>query len=103
VAIFHTAHLTCRADHVDAFRARLTRHARITREREPGCLRFNVHQNATDPGLFFLYEVYADDAALKAHQNSEHFHAFRADTADWVTERKWWFWVRDDAGREGQE
>ncbi|HSD41253.1 MAG TPA: putative quinol monooxygenase [Burkholderiales bacterium] len=91
--IFHTAHLTCRADVVEAFKARLLRHARTSVEREPGgCLRFDVHQETTDPRLFLLLEEYADDGALDAHRASVHYKAFREDTKDWVIDRKWWFW-----------
>jgi quinol monooxygenase YgiN len=91
--IFHTAHLTCRTDVVEAFKARLLRHARTTLEREPGgCLRFDVHQERNDPRLFLLLEEYADDQALDAHRAAAHYKAFREDTKDWVTDRKWWFW-----------
>ena len=91
--IFHTAHLTCRADVVDAFKARLLRHARTSLEREPGgCLRFDVHQETANPALFLLLEEYADDASLAAHRASAHYKAFREDTADWVIDRRWWFW-----------
>jgi autoinducer 2-degrading protein len=89
--LIHTAHLVCRPDVVDAFRERLERHARISLNEE-GCRRFDVHQEARDPTLFFLYELYTDEAALEAHRNSEHYKSFRADTADWVTSRTWWFW-----------
>jgi len=91
--IFHTAHLTCRADVVDAFKMRLLRHARTSVEREPGgCLRFDVHQETGNPALFLLLEEYADEGALEAHRASSHYQAFRADTKDWVIDRKWWFW-----------
>jgi quinol monooxygenase YgiN len=91
--VFHTAHLACRADVVAAFKARLLRHARTSVENEPGgCLRFDVHQEAADPRLFLLIEEYADEQALEAHRASAHYKAFREDTKDWVTERKWWFW-----------
>lgn len=91
--IFHTAHLTCRDDVVDRFKARLLRHARTSLEREPGgCLRFDVRQEATSPALFLLIEEYADENALEAHRASAHYKAFREDTQDWVIERKWWFW-----------
>lgn len=91
--IVHTAHLTCRPDVVEAFRRRLLQHARTTREREPGCRQFLIHQSASEPALFFLHEIYETDAALRLHQSSEHFHSFRADTSEWVTERQWWFWM----------
>ena len=90
--IVHTAHLICRPDCINAFRERLLQHAQITRERESGCDRFDVHQCKDKPNLFLLYEVYSDGPALEAHQRSEHFQAFRADTANWVTDRTWWFW-----------
>lgn len=93
--IIHTAHLTCKAEHIDAFNQRLRQHAKITRARETGCHRFDVHQNTNDPRLFFLHEVYEDQAALTLHQSLEHFHAFRADTKEWVIERHWWFWTLD--------
>lgn len=41
--------------------------------REPGCLMYVVHQHRTEPGRFFIYEQYVDDAALAAHRNSPHF------------------------------
>ncbi len=91
--ILHTAHLTCRDDVVDRFKARLLRHARTSLEREPdGCLRFDVRQEATNPALFLLIEEYADENALAAHRASAHYKAFREETQEWVIERKWWFW-----------
>ncbi len=90
--IVHTAHLVCRPDAIEAFRDRLLKHAAISLEVEEGCHRFDVHQDREDPTRFLLVEHYAHEAALKAHHDSPHFHAFRADTADWVTGRTWWFW-----------
>ncbi len=90
--LIHTAHLKCRPDIVEAFRDRLLRHARTTLECEPGCRRFDVHQEMRDPTLFFLFEVYDDESALETHRDSDHHRAFRADTVDWVTSRTWWFW-----------
>lgn len=90
--LIHTAHLVCRPEVVDAFQAALARHARTCLEREPGCLRFDVYRETTDTTLFFLSEVYTDQAALDAHRQTEHFLAFRLKTADWVTSRTWWFW-----------
>ena len=92
MAFFHTAHLRARAEVVDQLRDRLLRHARTSLELEPGCRCFDIHQETGDPALFLLVEIYADEAAFKAHQSSAHFHQFRADVRDWVVERKWWFW-----------
>jgi len=91
--VLHTAHLRVRAEAVAAFKARILRHARTSLEREPGCRRFDVHQEQGDPTLFFLIEVYGDQAALDAHRASAHYLAFRENTKDWVVERTWWFWT----------
>jgi (4S)-4-hydroxy-5-phosphonooxypentane-2,3-dione isomerase len=35
---------------------------------EPGCMRFNVLQDAQDQNVYYFYEVYRDEAALQAHR-----------------------------------
>lgn len=49
--------------------------AKLTEEsrKEPGCVTYQVHRHKTDPGRFFIYEQYKDDAALEAHRGSQHF------------------------------
>ncbi len=42
---------------------------------EEGNLVYKVHQSNTDPDTILLYEGYADEAAVEAHRNSEHFRA----------------------------
>ena len=44
---------------------------------EPGCLRFDVVRNADDPEHYLFYEVYRDQAAFKAHRETEHFARWR--------------------------
>lgn len=98
MSLLHTAHLTVRSDSIEAFRLRLARHASTSLERESGCQRFDFYQDREEPTRFLLIEVYADDEALEAHRVAEHYLAFRRDVADWVVDRKWWFWdsaVRD--------
>lgn len=41
-------------------------------EQEPGCLLFWAHRSVADPGIFFLYEQYASEAAFHAHAASDH-------------------------------
>ena len=93
MTVLHTAHLRAKPDATEAYKDRLLRHARISLDREPGgCLRFDVHQDRNDPTLFFLIEVYRDEAALETHRNSPHFAEYRRDTDAWVAERQWWYW-----------
>ncbi len=93
MTIHHTAHLRARPDAVEDYKRRLLQHARISLDREAGgCLRFEVHQDQSDPTLFLLIETYRDEAALTAHRDSQHFSEYKQDTQDWVVERTWWYW-----------
>ena len=56
----------------DAVAAILTRMAEAVTA-EPGTLLFWPHRSATNDHQFFLYELYTDEAAFVAHQQTEHF------------------------------
>ncbi|MXY85552.1 MAG: antibiotic biosynthesis monooxygenase [Chloroflexi bacterium] len=51
---------------------------------EPGCMRFNVLQDADDDLTYYFYEVYEDEAALAAHREAPHYAVWSAaaDTLD---------------------
>jgi quinol monooxygenase YgiN len=55
--------------------------------KEPGCREFNISVLDGNPNRVFVYEVYDDDAALRAHLNSDHFKKFIAATANMITGR----------------
>jgi quinol monooxygenase YgiN len=40
---------------------------------EPGVKLFLPYQSPTNPALFFVFELYVDEAGWKAHQETEHF------------------------------
>lgn len=69
---------------VQAFAGAIAANARASLEREPGCRQFDVCRDPADATLFFLYELYDDDAAVQAHLQSPHFLSFNAATASWV-------------------
>ena len=73
--------------HVQAFAAAIDANARVSRETEPGCRQFDVCRDPAQEQLFFLYELYDDEAAVQAHLQSAHFRAFSEATGAWV-ERK---------------
>ena len=73
--------------HVEAFAVAIAANARASREGEPGCRQFDVCRDAADPGLFFLYELYDDEAAIAAHLQSPHFRQMDALTAAWVARK----------------
>lgn len=70
--------------HIDAFDAAIRANAQASLEHEPGCHQFDVCRDANDAALFFLYELYDDEAAIAAHLRSPHFLHMNATTADWV-------------------
>jgi quinol monooxygenase YgiN len=55
--------------------------------KEPGCKRFDILNLASDPNHFFLYEVYDNEAALKAHRETDHFKKFIAAAGKMVAKR----------------
>jgi quinol monooxygenase YgiN len=43
---------------------------------EPGCQYYQPTRSPDDPRVFFLFEIYDDEAAYKAHGESEHFQTY---------------------------
>ena len=76
-----------RPERVDDFAATIAHNARTSAAEEPGCRQFDVCRDPDDPGLFFLYEIYDDDAAIAAHLAAPHFLAFDAQVRDWVLDK----------------
>ncbi len=68
-------------EHIDAFAEAITANAKASRETEPGCRQFDVCRDPADPSLFFLYELYDDEAAIHAHLRSAHFQQMDRLTA----------------------
>ena len=55
---------------------------------EPGCLMYAVHRHQIDARRFFIYEQYADDAALEAHRQSSHFQEYAVNALRDIAERR---------------
>lgn len=75
-------------DHISDVGVALLAHARSSLTLETGCRQFDVAQDPLDPAGYFLYEVYDDEAAFKAHCDSAHFAETAARCADWVAAKK---------------
>jgi quinol monooxygenase YgiN len=58
----------------------LRRMARAVKS-EPGTLLFWPHRSTANDRVFFLYELFADDAAFQAHQQTAHFKSLVLDQA----------------------
>ncbi len=81
-------------EQVSVFAQAIFENARASRETEPGCRQFDVCRDPADAALFFLYELYDDEAAVQAHLQSAHFTQFARETADWVDRKTVWRYVR---------
>ncbi|GAB3475028.1 hypothetical protein GCM10027440_06290 [Nocardiopsis coralliicola] len=68
----------------DAFLAGIACTAASAPGDEPGCLRFDVSAAPGDPDEFWVYEVFADEAALEAHRRTPHFATWQKEKADLV-------------------
>lgn len=77
-----------KAAHAAEFKAAIAENAAASVADEPGCQQFDVAQDPNDPSSFFLYEIYDDEAAFKAHLESDHFKHFDSISAPWTADKK---------------
>jgi len=69
-----TVSVSVKPDRRDDFLSAITRQADASRELEPGCLRFEILENASDPLEFLLIEVYSEPADFQpAHRETSHY------------------------------
>ena len=56
---------------------------------EPGCLRFNVFADSSDEDVYYLHEVYENEAARAWHRTTPHYQVWKAaaHTLDGPAER----------------
>src|SRR5215470_12403563 len=64
----------------EAVAAILSRFAPQARE-EPSVENFVIHRSRSEPSKFFFYEVFKDEAAFAAHQQTAHFKTLIAGEA----------------------
>jgi len=48
---------------------------------EPGVEHYLAHRDPADPRAFLIYESYVDEAACKAHVETEHFKRYGVEVA----------------------
>ena len=83
-----------RLPHVAAFEAAIIANARASRGTEPGCRQFDVCRDPADPQVFFLFELYDDEAAVQAHLRAPHFLRLNEASAPWVETKTVWRYTR---------
>ena len=64
-------------EHQANFLEAMTDIASLCTANEPGCVRFDVFQDNSDPNSITVDEVFRDDDAVKAHAQSPHIATWR--------------------------
>lgn len=80
-----------KSENVDAFMAKLDENAKGARA-ESGCMQFDVLVDPDDRTRVMLYEVYADEKAFEAHQQTPHFKKYLAEAVPLLASRERQFW-----------
>ncbi|PWT75290.1 MAG: antibiotic biosynthesis monooxygenase [Proteobacteria bacterium] len=80
-------HIEIKPGAVERFMPLAVENAKATRETEPGCRQFDVLVDPADPTKVVYYEIYDDEAAFHAHQQTPHFKRYVATALEHLTSR----------------
>jgi (4S)-4-hydroxy-5-phosphonooxypentane-2,3-dione isomerase len=80
-------------ENLEKFMQALQVNAREARK-EPGCRQFDVLVDPNDKTKVMLYEVYHDDKAFEAHQQTPHFKKYLAEAVPLLASRERSVWKR---------
>jgi len=72
----------------DAFLKLIRENAVLSLRNEKGCRHFDVCIPLDSAPRVFLYEIYDDETAFKAHLETPHYKSFAAAAAPMVQDRK---------------
>ena len=75
-----------KAGHKEQYLKEIIDDARDSVNKEPGCFRLDVIQDANEPNRIWLYEVFKDQEAAQAHSRTPHSIKFREATTGWREE-----------------
>ena len=79
--------LRIKPENVDKFMAGLLANAKEARK-EPGCRQFEALVDTSDPTKVMLFEVYDDEKAFEAHQQTPHFKKYLAEAVPLLADRQ---------------
>lgn len=85
--------LRIKPENVESFIAKAAENSAASRK-EPGCRQFDVLVNPEDRTQAMLYEVYQDDKAFEAHQQTAHFKKYLAEAVPLLASRERHVWKR---------
>lgn len=76
-----------KAENVERFMTAVLSNAREARK-ETGCRQFEVLVDTSDPTKLLLFEVYEDEKAFEAHQQTPHFRQYLAEAVPLLASRE---------------
>ena len=79
--------LRIKPENVERFMAEVLANGREARK-EPGCRQFEVLVDPADRTKVVLFEVYDDEKAFEAHQQTPHFKKYLADAVPLLASRE---------------
>lgn len=79
--------LRIKPENVDHFMEQALTNAREARK-EPGCRQFEVLVDKADRTKVMLFEIYDDDKAFEAHQQTPHFKKYLAEAVPLLDSRE---------------
>jgi quinol monooxygenase YgiN len=85
--------LRIKPENVESFTAKAIQNADDSRK-EPGCKQFDVLVDPKDRTKVMLYEVYLDETAFDAHQQTAHFKKYVAEAVPLLASRERHVWKR---------
>jgi len=85
--------LRIKPENTEVFIAEALKNAAHSRK-EPGCRQFDVLVDPKDRTRAMLYEVYLDQKAFDAHQQSAHFKRYVAEAVPLLASRERHVWER---------
>ena len=83
--------LRIKPENVERFMAKVLENAAHARK-EPGCRHFDVLVDPKDKTRAMLYEIYDDEKAFEAHQQTAHFKRYIAEAVPMLEARERFVW-----------
>ena len=80
-------------ENVDVWMKKALENAAAARK-EPGCRQFEVLVDPADRTKVMLFEVYDDDKAFEAHQQTPHFRKYLAEAVPLLASRERQVWKK---------
>jgi quinol monooxygenase YgiN len=88
-----SVNIRIKPENVDVGLRKALENAREARK-EPGCRHFDVLVDPKDRTRVMLYEIYDDEKAFEAHQQTPHFKKYVAEAVPLLASRERQVWKR---------